>query len=65
MPDFIEDRHGADSNVAVRIGAAPNTVREHVCRGSIPLMVRPVYASVERPKRRLASISARAAAYRC
>jgi hypothetical protein len=66
MPVLIEDRHGADPNLAVRIGAVPHTVREHVCRGNISPAVMFVHASVDKPKRLTrASISARAAAPRC
>jgi hypothetical protein len=68
MPARIEDRHGADPNLQVRIGAAPHTVREHVCRGNISPVARFVHASVDKPKRLMqlrAYISARAAAPRC
>jgi len=68
MPVLIEDRHGADPNLQVRIGAAPHTVREHVCRGNISFTARFVHASVDKPKRHMqprANISARVAAPRC
>lgn len=32
-PSLLQSRHGADSNVAVRIGAVPYTVQEHECGG--------------------------------
>jgi hypothetical protein len=68
MPVLIEDRHGADPNLQVRIGAAPHTVREHVCRRNISPRARFVHGSVEKPKRLMqlrAAICARAVAPRC
>jgi hypothetical protein len=65
---FVEDRHGADHNLAVRLGAVPHIVPRHVWRGSIPPAAAFVHVRVTKANRRMqprACTSARAAASRC